>query len=128
MSLVSRLIPVSNRMSALADRLGIPQYNDVVLKLDNGTFEVLTPRPLVKSLSKGNIIQFQANTVTINREDLWIEGVPQTYDDVMLSNCIIIVNAVPAGSGYVGINTKAEYIDKNDTLTWRILVKKYRNK
>jgi hypothetical protein len=126
MTLVSRLIPVNNRMSRLADRLGIPQYADVVLKLDSGVFVPITPRPLVKSLSKGNVIQFQANTVTINKDDLWIEGVPQTYDPDVLANCIIIVDAVPLGQGYVGLNTKCEYIDRNDTLTFKILVKKLR--
>jgi hypothetical protein len=115
-------------MSAIADRLGIPQYQTVVLK-SGSVFKELIPRPKVMTMTKQDIVNFMANQVDINQEDLWVEGIPRTYTPDELAKGILILNAQPTQDGsWVGINTQVLWVDRNQLLTHRALVRKFRGR
>ena len=126
MSLVSRLIPVNNRMSVLAARLGVPQYQKVVLK-QGSTYTVLMPDPLVKSPTKQDVVKHLANQVDINQDDLWVESIPRTYTVEQLSRATAILEATEVTPGiWVGTNCQVLFVDRNELLTYKILVRKLR--
>lgn len=127
-SLVTRLIPVNSRMQQLAARLGIPQYQNVVIV--QGTVQtLLVPKPKVISMTARDVVTFLSHGVEINQDMVWVTEIPQTYTDDQLSRSRFILDAQQTQTGaWVGTNASPMFIDRNQLLTWKILVKKERGR
>jgi hypothetical protein len=128
MALVQRLVAVNDRMQALADSFGIPQYGNVVMVYNN-TQTLLTPRPKVMSMTRQEVISFMTNNVEINDDDRWLEGVSRAIPESQLEQSKFIINATQAPNGlWVGKNTQVKFIDRNRLMDYRILVGVLRGK
>ncbi len=127
-TLVDRLIPVNARMNGIAARLGIPQYQNVVI-VRGGVQTLLEPKPKVKSMTKYDVQQFKANGIEINQDEVWVEEIPRSYDESQISQSKFILNAQLAPSGqWFGVNASVKFIDRNQLLTYRVLVLKERGR
>lgn len=129
MALVQRLQPVHDRMRTLAASFGIPQYQNVVIVTESGQ-QLLTPQPLVRSMTDQDIMSFMANDTQINGDDRWLEGVSRIYSDSVLSQASFILNAtrLNVNSPWVGINADVLFIDRNRLMDWKILVRPFRKR
>lgn len=127
MTLVSNLTDVNARLMRLGERFGVPQYHNVVID-HGGVQTVLDPKPFFTSPDMnraGN--DYLANQVKLTPEDIWLSGIPRTYPEAMIARGLYILYATQNESGdWIGVNAQPVYIDRDETLTWKVLVQKRR--
>jgi hypothetical protein len=124
--LVARLQPINDRLLGLSSRFGVPQYSEVVLEYQN-TLTVLDPKPKIMSLTSRDVVAFMTHQLQINKSDLWLEGISRVYDIEMLSQAKYILNAVQDAEGvWRGLKADCLFIDRNQLMTYKVLVSTFR--
>lgn len=127
-TLVDRLRSVNDRLQVLPARLGVPQYAQVVLKLED-TYTVLTPQPLMLEIDPRRVGQFLANNVEIGADDLVLKGVSRAYSDDLLIEATYLLNATQDGAGkWTGTKAECLNLDRSRLLDYTVLVRRFRHR
>lgn len=125
-TLVSRLRAVNDRIGVLPSKLGVPQYQKVVL-LWEGQATVLTPQPQVLEVDPRRVGQYLANNVEISPDDLMVKGVSRAYPEQLLVEATYILNATQNAYGeWQGKRAECLNLDRSQLMTYTALVKEYR--
>lgn len=152
MSLFDRLAAIEQRGFSIAERLGMPQHRNVVVRhqsLDDNRMPLiqdtlLAPKPYVTSASPrlvGLLIGNDEQAVSVSATDLTIE-VPRTIDYSMFVRednkraKVIIDPPVTGGSlsyensitkELKGVHGRIIHIDDSDSTIWTLVVRRERD-
>jgi hypothetical protein len=126
-TLNDRLILVNSRVSRLYSRFGLPQAQNVVIVYDN-VQTLIDPVPLVQSMDirhgKNSIHEYFAQSADVRMDDINITNIPRTYPEYLITQGLYLVNAHQMQNGtWVGVEATAKFVDRNQPLTWNVIVR-----
>lgn len=124
MSLVEKLRDVNDRLQSIPDRLGVPQYSNVVIQTGT-TQRLMVPRPQVLSVDPGTVQRFLGASVELAVDDLKLVGVSRKYLEVELQRAIFLIHATEVAQGiWTGVQTRPIWIDKTELLSYNIYLRR----
>lgn len=128
-TLIDRLQKVSDRISTLPQKLGVPQYSQVVLEAPDGSFVVLKPQPTVHQLDSRKVgLELPGGGIS-GADDILVKDISRSYPLELISTSTFILDAIQDTNGkWQGKRTSVLNVDKNKLLTWEVLLKLYRDR
>lgn len=127
-TLMQRLRKVNDRLQALPDKLGTPNYATVVLQIGT-TQHLLTPRPKLEQIEPRQVQGFLSTSVQVALEDLWCTGINRDFTEEQLREAIYLLNATPNSQGiYLGQQSRAIWIDRSELMYYRVLLRVNRSR
>jgi hypothetical protein len=134
-SLVQRMTALNDRLQGLPIRFGVPQFRPVVIRkkvLEPGaliptvSYLPLSPTPQVSTVSPHYVGYKLDENLTLSKDDLVVKGVSRRYSYELLTEAVDVwlVDAIPNGSGYTGVECLPIWIQDSELLSWTVTLRR----
>lgn len=130
MTLVNRMTALRDRLTAIPQRFGVPQYRPIAIRkqvIPTGelipvvSWVLLDPNPKVETVPANYIGLKVAQNVTISKDDLMVTGISRehSYADLTEDVDVWLVDAVSDGNGgFTGTPHYCLFVRDSKLLTW----------